>query len=57
MLSGALPRQDIRGFSAALGEIIDTRVWSGIHFRTADEQGAALGKEVARWLRRYFKHT
>ena len=36
-------------FSQALNEIIDARVWGGIHFRTADTQGAALGAKVARW--------
>ena len=43
-------------FSDALKEIIDARVWGGIHFRTADEQGAKLGKAVAKWERKhYFK--
>jgi hypothetical protein len=36
--------------SLALKEIIDARVWGGIHFRTADVQGATLGKKVARYL-------
>jgi hypothetical protein len=36
-------------FSRAIDEIIDARVWSGIHFRTADEQGARIGRQVARW--------
>jgi hypothetical protein len=36
--------------SEALKEIIDARVWGGIHFRTADVQGAVLGKKVAHWL-------
>jgi PAP2 superfamily len=35
-------------FSQAIDEIIDARVWSGIHFRTADEQGALIGRNVAR---------
>jgi hypothetical protein len=44
------------GFSQALDEVIDSRVWGGIHFRSAEVQGAKLGKEVARWeRRRYFK--
>jgi hypothetical protein len=34
-------------FSGALDEVINARVWGGIHFRTADEQGAKLGKAVA----------
>ena len=45
-------------FSDALKEIIDARVWGGIHFRTADVQGAVLGKRVARRLaNRYFQPT
>jgi hypothetical protein len=39
--------------SEALKEVIDARVWGGIHFRTADVQGAVLGKKVAHWLRRH----
>jgi PAP2 superfamily len=43
-------------FSDTEEEVINARVWGGIHFRTADEQGAKLGKEVARWERHhYFK--
>ena len=37
-------------FSTAIKEIIDARVWAGIHFRTADTQGAALGRKVAEFL-------
>jgi hypothetical protein len=40
--------------SAATEEVIDARVWSGIHFRNADEDGARIGKEVARWRDRHF---
>jgi hypothetical protein len=43
-------------FSAALDEVINARVWGGIHFRTADEQGAKLGRTVANWEHsHYFK--
>jgi hypothetical protein len=41
-------------FSHALKEIIDARVWGGIHFRTANEQGAVIGKKVAHWERKHF---
>ena len=41
------PPRSFDRFSQALKEIIDARVWSGIHFRTADVQGAVLGKKVA----------
>ena len=45
-------------FSDALKEVIDARVWGGIHFRTADVQGAVLGKKVAHWLaKHYFQPT
>jgi hypothetical protein len=41
-------------FSVALEEVIDARVWGGIHFRTADNQGAAEGAKLAAyvWLTR-----
>jgi hypothetical protein len=29
-------------------------VWSGIHFRTADAQGAAQGKKVAHYLEKHY---
>jgi hypothetical protein len=35
--------------SEAPDEVVNARVWSGIHFRNADEQGARIGREVARW--------
>ncbi len=41
-------------FSDALKEVIDARVWAGIHFRTADMQGAVLGKKVAHWLDKHY---
>ena len=40
--------------SEALKEVIDARVWGGIHFRTADVQGTALGKKVAHWLGKHY---
>jgi PAP2 superfamily len=44
--------------SQAIDEIVDARVWSGIHFRTADEQGERIGKQVARYRQaRYFQPT
>jgi PAP2 superfamily len=43
-------------FSVAMREIIDARVWAGIHFRTADTQGHAMGRKVAHILERtYFQ--
>lgn len=31
-------------------EIIDARVWGGMHFRTSVDHGATLGKQVANWV-------
>src|SRR5205809_1277775 len=41
-------------FSCALKEVIDARVWAGIHFRTADTQGAVLGKKVVHYMTRHY---
>jgi hypothetical protein len=41
-------------FSQATEEVVNARVWSGIHFRNADEDGARIGKQVARWRDRHF---
>ncbi len=58
--SGRFPGQP-RSFdrlSEALKEIIDSRVWGGIHFRTADVVGSVIGKKVVHWMERhYFQPT
>jgi hypothetical protein len=41
-------------FTSAIDEIVDARVWGGIHFRTADVDGSVIGKKVARWLDRHY---
>jgi hypothetical protein len=41
-------------FSDALKEVIDARVWAGIHFRTADRQGGVMGNKVAHYLRKHY---
>jgi hypothetical protein len=37
-------------FSEPLKEIIEARIWAGLHFRTADVQAADLGKNVAEYM-------
>jgi hypothetical protein len=34
-------------WSALTRGVVDARVWSGAHFRTSDEAGATLGRQVA----------
>jgi hypothetical protein len=41
-------------FSQAIDEIVDARVWSGIHFRTADEQGERMGEQIARYRDKHY---
>ena len=42
--------------SQAINEIVDARVWSGIHFRLADEAGQVIGVQVANFRQRnYFQ--
>jgi hypothetical protein len=41
-------------FSHAIDEVVDARVWSGIHFHTSDEQGARIGREVAKWRDKHY---
>jgi hypothetical protein len=35
-------------------DTINARVWLGIHFRSADVQGAGLGRDVAHWVDDHF---
>ncbi|MEV4625110.1 vanadium-dependent haloperoxidase [Micromonospora sp. NPDC049523] len=43
-------------FSQALDELIGARIWGGVHFRTADVEGAKLGEEVYRYaVRHHFR--
>jgi hypothetical protein len=37
-------------FSEGVEEVIDARVYSGIHFRTSDKVGARQGRQVARFV-------
>jgi hypothetical protein len=52
--SKSLTPRTFERFSDAIKEVIDARVWAGIHFRTADVQGAVLGKKVAHWLEKHY---
>ncbi|MFC3988506.1 vanadium-dependent haloperoxidase [Actinoplanes siamensis] len=37
-------------FSAALAEVVEARIWGGVHFRSADVQGFRIGAETARYV-------
>jgi hypothetical protein len=46
--------REFERFSQAIKEIIDARVWAGIHFRTADTQGYVIGRKVSHWLEKHY---
>jgi hypothetical protein len=37
-------------FSEGIDEVIDARIWGGFHYRTSDEVGARVGRQVARFV-------
>jgi hypothetical protein len=41
---------------AARQEVVDARVWLGIHFRFADTAGARMGQQVARYALDHYFH-
>jgi hypothetical protein len=41
-------------FSDALKEIIDARIWAGLHFRIADIQGKILGRKVVHYMATHY---
>lgn len=36
-------------FSDAAADLVEVRIYQGIHFRTAELEGRKLGRKVARW--------
>jgi len=55
--TNAVGTRSYTSFSQAVDEIVDARVWSGIHFRKADEDGAEIGKRVAGWQQHRFPQS
>jgi hypothetical protein len=43
------PPRQFNSFAEPLAEITEARIWAGLHFRTADIQGKALGLNVAEY--------
>jgi len=54
--SGRFPGEQraFNRFSGLTSEVLEARIWAGIHFRTADEQAANLGREVERYIHTHF---
>ena len=55
LLQAADPKtRSFDSFSQALAEVIEARVWAGLHFRTADVQGQVLGRNVADYMAAHY---
>ena len=39
-----------RRFADVVDDAVDARVWNGLHFRSADQDGAWIGKRSAQWI-------
>jgi len=41
-------------FSEPLEEIVEARIWAGLHYRTADVQAEKLGRQVAQYMAKHY---
>ena len=50
--SGRFPGEQrvFHRFSDLTNEVVEARIWAGIHFRNADVQAANLGREVVDYV-------
>ena len=51
---GVASNRDYTRFSDAANDVVDARIYMGIHFRFADVAGRSSGQRVGRWVYRYF---
>jgi len=49
---GGVTRQ-FTSFSQLRNDIVEARIWSGVHFRFADTEAAKIGRKVAHWGNRH----
>jgi hypothetical protein len=58
LISTAVPdaKRTYDSEKAVCQDVVDARIWLGIHFRSADVRGAQMGQQVADWaVDHYFK--
>jgi hypothetical protein len=41
-------------FSQPLAELIEARIWAGLHYRSSDVAGQVLGNNVARYANAHY---
>jgi hypothetical protein len=51
---GVATKLQYKRLDEAVRDVVDARVWLGIHFRTADVQSMVLGRKVAHWLSKHY---
>ena len=55
---GTTTRLQYRHMDEAIRDVVDARVWLGIHFRTADVHSMVLARKVTHWLgKHYFREA
>jgi hypothetical protein len=47
-------QRTFNSFSAVINEMIEARIWAGIHFRYPDVQAEEVGRAVARWTTTHY---
>jgi PAP2 superfamily len=56
LVAGDPRTRTFSSFSEALAELIEARIWAGLHFRTADVQAELLGRSIANYMaQNYFQ--
>ena len=51
---GTTTRLHYRHLDEAIRDVVDARVWLGIHFRTADVASMVLARKVTHWLTKHY---
>jgi len=49
-----IPTRSFGSFSQALDEVLDARVYGGMHYRNSTKKGAKIGKQVSKFLTSHF---
>ena len=50
------PARNLTSTDQIVEQVIQARIYGGMHFRTANEDGVKVGKQVAKWIaKNYFR--
>jgi hypothetical protein len=53
MPDGQVVTRQYERYTDVINDTIGGRIYQGIHFRTAEVQGAKLGRDAAHWLTKH----